>query len=218
MEQTVDVTCPAGAAEGDTIAVTFGSASFDVHRHDGRRTRSSLVFQTTSDRVSCAQVTVPLGVCEGDVFSVVLPAGDQPLPPALDGVVARTGAAAEGADALNAALKYVLDALEDNDDSALDTLIDENCSDFAEWEAGGEARLEWHTLYERYLNECEGFIAEVLASLDVTVEHIFEHARAYSGSDERSQRLIQQLLAMADFEQFCQMMRDRHEILQIFNS
>ena len=55
-------------------------------------------------------------------------------------------------------------------------------------------------------------------SIHTSAEDVFAQAQNYSGSDERVQRLIQRLLATDDFECFCKMMRDRHEILEIFNS
>jgi len=182
MEQCVDVTCPPGAREGDSISVQFGEESFDV--------------------------TVPSGVQEGDAFSVMLPAGD-------------SSSAAETtpeADRVASALHAILDALEDNDDERLDSIIDGNCAEFAEWTPGSEAKLEWHELFTSYVSECEGFIDEQLSKLECSAEEVFEHAQAYEGADERVRRLIGQLLAMADFEQFCKMMRDRHEILEMFNS
>ena len=169
----VDVQCPDGVYEGESILVNFGETQFNVQ--------------------------IPPGVLPGDVFKVALPA-----PPEADQL----------ADTLNA----VLDALEDHDDPALDEIVDGNCAQFAEWEKGDECPLEWHDLFAAYVQQSERFIDEVLALVnDCTAEDIFEHAQAYAGSDERCERLITRLLAMADFETFCKMMRDRHEILAIFN-
>ena len=154
------------------------------------------------------EVTVPPGISEGMSFGVMLPVAppeEQVLPP-LPGNV-------DVADAL----QRVLDALEDNDDSRLDQLVDSSCSRFADWEAGGEAQLEWTGLFEEYVNECEGFIGEVLTSLDCSAEDIFAHAQAYAGSDEKVRKQIKKLLATLDFEVFCDMMRSRHEILGLFN-
>lgn len=157
------------------------------------------------------EVTVPPGITEGMTFGVMLPVAapeeeQAAPPPPLPGNVD-----------VAAALQRVLDALEDNDDSRLDQLVDSNCARFAEWEAGGEAQLEWTGLFEEYVNECEGFIGEVLASLDCSAEDVFAHAQAYAGSDERVQKQIKKLLATLDFEAFCEMMRSRHEILGLFN-
>ena len=148
-------------------------------------------------------VTVPPNIFENDVFQVMLPGPAAP-PPEMDDVLA--------------ALNVVLDALEDHDDDVLDNIVDGNCAQFAEWESGGECPLEWHDLFQRYVREVEGFIGEVLQSISTTPEAVFAQAQAYSGGDERVQRLIQRLLATDDFEVFCKMMRDRHEILEIFNS
>ena len=150
-------------------------------------------------------VEVPPGIMEGDLFQVFLPTpeGADP-PPEMDDVLA--------------ALNVVLDALEDHDDDVLDNIVDRHCADFAEWELGSEARLEWHALFQQYVHECEGFIGEVLLSINTSPEAVFEQAQAYAGTDQRVQRLITRLLATDDFEAFCHMMRDRYEILQIFNS
>ena len=60
-------------------------------------------------------------------------------------------------------------------------------------------------------------LAEELRS-DAEAVAVFEAAQAYEGRDERVQKLIKRLLATDDFEVFCKMMRDRYEILEIFNS
>ena len=153
-------------------------------------------------------ITVPPGISEGMTFSVELPEqeqAEQELP------------ALGAANSVASALQTVLDALEDNDDSRLDELVDGHCEQFAEYEPGSEAQLEWTGLHEAYVAECEGFIGEVLGSLDCTAEDVFADAQAYSGSDQRVQRLIGKLLAMADFEAFCKMMRSRHEVLGLFD-
>ena len=149
----VDVQCPDGVYEGESILVNFGETQFNVQ--------------------------IPPGVLPGDVFKVALPA-----PPEADQL----------ADTLNA----VLDALEDHDDPALDEIVDGNCAQFSEWEKGDECPLEWHDLFAAYVQQSERFIDEVLALVnDCTAEDIFEHAQAYAGSDERCERLITRLLAMA---------------------
>lgn len=162
------------------------------------------------------EVNVPEGIAEGDVFVVLLPAQPAPSLPSIDGLVAQDGAI-DGAAQAAAALSAVLDALEDNDDSALDRIIDDNCAEFAEWTQGSEARLEWTGLFEAYVTEAEGFIGEMLATRGCNAEDVFLHAQAYSGGDARVRKLIDKLLAMAEFEQFCKMMRDRHEVLQMFD-
>ena len=141
-------------------------------------------------------VAVPQGILEGDLFQVFLPeappAEDAP-PPEMDDVLA--------------ALNVVLDALEDHDDDVLDNIVDRNCAEFAEWEAGSEAKLEWHALFMTYVHECEGFIGEVLQTINTSPEIVFEQAQTYAGSDQRVQRLITRLLATDDFETFCKMVR-----------
>lgn len=130
---------------------------------------------------STFDVTVPVGISEGEAFQVMLPvAADAPV--------------ADMEDVL-AAMNVVLDALEDHDDDVLDNIVDGNCSDFAEWEKGSEAKLEWHELFMRYVQEVEGFIGEVLTSINTTPERVFEEAARYNGSDERVQKLITRLLA-----------------------
>lgn len=210
-ETCVDVECPAGSSEGDAIQVFFGETSYEV--------------------------TVPQGIFEGMSFQMMLPAADAP-PPEIDDVVT--------------ALNVVLDALEDHDDDVLDNLVDGRCAEFSEWEKGGEMKLEWHDLFTRYVREVEGFIGEVLASINTSAEAVVEQAQKYSGDDQRVKRLITRLLATEDLyaaslmgrlnarhmqivhahhsptvsvfdsrptsEVFCKMMRDRYEILQIFNS
>ena len=147
----------------------------------------------------CFDVTVPEGISEGVQFQVMVTPS-----PAIDDVLA--------------ALNVVLDALEDHDDDVLDNIVDRHCAEFAQWEKGGEQDLGHHELFLRYVAECEGFIGEVLGSINSSAEDVFAQAQAYSGSDERVQKLITRLLATDDFETFCHMMRDRHEILQIFNA
>jgi len=151
------------------------------------------------------EVAVPPGILDGDVFSVAIPTtADEPPPAELDDVLA--------------ALNVVLDALEDHDDDVLDGIVDQNCSKFAEWVPENESTLEEYSLFQGYVAECEGFIAEVLTSINSSAEAVFDQAQRYEGDDERVQRLVQRLLATDDFPTFCKMMRDRHEILQIFNS
>ena len=187
-EHVIEVACPPGCFGGDLITVTFEDTQFEV--------------------------SVPPDIHEGEIFSVSVsvPPAQPAFPPT------ESGAAPEELHDIVTALNMVLDALEDHDDDVLDNLVDGNCAEFAEWEAGSEAKLEWHDLFQTYVSECEGLIGEVLLSVGRSPEAVFEAAQAYEGRDERVQKLIKRLLATDDFEVFCKMMRDRYEILEIFNS
>lgn len=193
---TVDVTCPPGVGEGDLISVTVGDATFNVE--------------------------LPSGVCEGDVFAVTLPDdidAEVPSLPVLGVLVAAVeasgGDGGDGSSVLEAALKAVIDAIEDHDDPDLDDLVDGNCAAFAGYD--GEAELDWTPMHERYVELLEELVTSTLVALDCSPEDVFAYAQAYSPSDERSQKLVQKLLAMADFDGFCVMMRERHEIIEMFS-
>jgi hypothetical protein len=194
---TVDVTCPSGVAEGDTISVSFGDANFNV--------------------------ALPAGVIFGDTFAVEIPEEfsnvEMPALPVLGGVVASMearGVAYGGADILEAALMTVLDATEDHDDPRLDDLVDRHCDEFADYEDGDELPLHWTQMHEDYVAFMDDHIGGVLSSLDCSAEDVFLYAQAYSSGDERIQRLIMMLLATTDVRVFCAMMRGRHEILGLF--
>ena len=191
---TVDVVCPEGVGEGEAISVAFGEANFNVN--------------------------VPPGIFAGMSFAVELPEEygsiEPPTLPVLGGVVARLdaqGVAYGGADVLEAALNTVLDAIEDHDNPQLDDLVDGNCAEFQEYSDGDELPLHWSRMHEDYVALVEDHITGVLESLECSAEDVFMYAQAYSGGDERIQRLIGQLLAMVDLPAFCAMMRLRHEIL-----
>ena len=139
--------------------------------------------------------------------------------PVLGGVVARLdaqGIAYGGADVLESALNTVLDAIEDHDNPNLDELVDGNCSEFRDWVEGDEMPLHWSRMHEDYVGLVEEHIGGVLESLECSAEDVFMYAQAYSGGDERIQRLIGRLLATVDLQAFCAMMRVRHEILELF--
>ena len=199
MPATVDVSCPPGVLEGDEITITVGVSTFTV--------------------------VLPPGVLEGDTFSVELPDAvqfanfneDLEELPVLVGVVAQLearGAATDDHSVLDAALNIVIDAIEDHDNADLDALVDGNAERFAGFPC--EAELEWTGLHERYVELLEDHIGQVLASLECSAEEVFRYAHAYAGADERSRSLVLRLLAMADFDDFCKMMRQRHEILEVF--
>ena len=176
-EECVDVTCPAGVGEGETIAVAFGDTTFDV--------------------------TVPPGIGEGDVFSVMLPAA---------------APEAGGDDDVLTALNAVIDAIEDSDNIVICDLIDRHCHEFFEFEPGGEMKLEWYGLFETYIAEQEGVIDAALSRINTTPEDVFALAQACiqdgaNRDNDRVNRLISRLLAIADFVCFCQMMRERCDLL-----
>ena len=199
---TVDITCPPGVAAGDELSVTVGDSTFNV--------------------------VLPDGVFEGDVFAVEVldeedvPArADTPRLPVLAGIVAHLNAqrvAYGGEEVLESALLTVLDAIDftDVDNSVVDALIDGNCAEFANFEHGEEMPLHWIQLHEHYVGLVEEHIGDVLASLECSAEDVFQYAQTYAGGDERVQRLIERLLASVDLPAFCVMMRERHEILQMF--
>ena len=192
---TIDVECPPGVGAGELIAITWGNSTFNVE--------------------------CPAGIAAGEIFTVALPDDMDAEPPSLPvlGVVvasveAQGGDGSDGSQVLEAALKAVIDAIEDHNDPDLDELVDGSCADFADFD--GEAKLEWTPMYERYVELLEDLVTQTLDSLACSPRDVFAYAQTYSPSDERSQKLIAKLLAMADFTSFCVMMRDRHEILQMF--
>ena len=63
--------------------------------------------------------------------------------------------------------------------------------------------------------EAEAFLNSVLAELGTTAEEIFEAAQRLRGRNERVQHMLDRLQTAADFEGFCGIMRERHDILQM---
>lgn len=215
----LDVVCPPGVSEGDFITVHGYEVPLPPGIVEGD------TFQVDIPDAGCEQVTLPvLGSIQAALDSRGEPYG--------------------GADVLEAALNTLIDAIEDHENPALDELVDGNCAEFAEWEEGGgnsagtqtlislpaspiddvrvfaatEAQLHWTALQQDYTGLVESHISGVLGSLDCTPESVFLYAAQYSGDDERVQKLIKKLLALADFNLFCGMMRERYEILEMFNS
>lgn len=110
------------------------------------------------------------------------------------------------------ALKTVLDRL---DESGLSHIVDANCAMFADYEPGVEAMHEWWNIHQMYMSECDALISGVLAELDTTADEVFALGRRCRGRDERIADMVERLQTAADFEEFCGMMRERHEILQM---
>ena len=102
-----------------------------------------------------------------------------------------------------------------DDSGVCDKFVDEYCSMFADYEPGCELRHEWYAIFEGYMIEAEAFLNSVLAELGTTAEEIFEAAQRLRGRNERVQHMLDRLQTAADFEGFCGIMRERHDILQM---
>lgn len=113
--------------------------------------------------------------------------------------------------------RSVLDSVCDRlDESGVcDSFVDEHCSVFADFVPGCEARHEWYSIYEAYMVEVEAFLDAVLEELGTTAEEVFEAAQRRRGRNERVQHMLDRLQTAADFEGFCSIMRERHEILMM---
>ena len=224
---TIDVVCPPGVGEGELISITFEEVSFNVEVPAGISANDTFAVELPEEHGSVeppvrqppspqsVDLIPPRTLTIHRLFGVPC----RQMLPVLGGVVARLdaqGVAYGGADVLESALNTVLDAIEDHDNPQLDDLVDGNCSEFRNWVEGDEMPLHWSRMHEDYVGLVEDHIGGVLESLECSAEDVFMYAQAYSGGDERIQRLIGRLLATVDLQAFCAMMRVRHEILELF--
>ena len=119
------------------------------------------------------EVTVPDGLVAGDVFLVDLP-DDPPPPPlppkALQQAVA--GLTERQADIIRAALLAIEDSAE------LDDFVNSNADEFGEYVEGWEQKLEYQTLYNRYVVILETIVEETLQQNGATTADLYEVLQA----------------------------------------
>ena len=109
---------------------------------------------------------------------------------------------------LAAALKQILQAI--SRAFHVQQFVDDNSAAFVDFRPGGEHLLEWTSIHQEYCDLIDGVITTTLAQLDCTSEQIFEYARAMGG-DPRADKHLSRLLAMSDYNHFCDMMRHASE-------
>ena len=190
--QPIEVTCPAGVHEGDMVTVCApGSGSFEV--------------------------AVPAGVAEGQTFLVEFAA---PVAEAqanrgyggLDAVAAELAEAQAGqpepAEVLAAALRALHLTIK-NDVDDLEDFVEDHCAGFAHWTREGEQSLEWTTLHQQYVAMVEVGVEQTLAELSCRSEDVFAYAQQHGG-DPRADKVLSRLLALSEYNHFCDMMRRAH--------
>ena len=151
------------------------------------------------------EVAVPAGVSEGQTFLVDLTDGYGGL-----GAVAAELAEAQEcqpdpAEVLAAALRALHLTIK-NDLDDLEEFVKQHCSAFASWTPGGEQRLDWTALYQRYVAIVEAGVEATLAELSCRSEEVFAYAQQHGG-DPRADKVLSRLLAISEYAHFCDMMR-----------
>ena len=114
-----------------------------------------------------------------------------------------------GGEVLERALRSVLACIGRLD--TLDELIDARAAEFEGWSAADEQRLEWTQTFGEYVALVEAGVAEALDELECSSDELYDYARCYHVESAPARRLLDKLLAMADYRQFCAMMREAHE-------
>jgi hypothetical protein len=169
---TLEVVCPDGVGEGALLQCsTAGGGSIEV--------------------------TVPAGVCAGDVFLVDHPTE---LPP-IDAFMQETAQFMDGGSA--ELLRAVLQAL--HDDERLDEFVDDHSEKFRDYDQSQEQSLEWGSLHTEYVALVEGSLETVLASGRGNAEDLYALLESHRHSS-RGQRFLNKFLSMGDYDTFCSMM------------
>ena len=154
------------------------------------------------------EVAVPAGVSAGQNFLVELTDGYG----GLGAVAAELAEAQEGqpepAEVLAAALRALHLTIK-NDIDDLEEFVEEHCAAFAPWTREGEQSLEWTALHQQYVVMVEAAVEETLAELGCRSEDVFAYAQQHGG-DPRADKVLSRLLALSEYDHFCDMMRRAH--------
>lgn len=179
----LEVVCPAGVHEGGMIT---------VRAPDG----------------GSFEVAVPAGVSEGQSFLVELTDGYGGLGAVAAELAEAQAGQPEPAEVLAAALRALHLTIK-NDLDDLEEFVEEHCAAFAPWTPEGEQSLEWTALHQQYVAMVEAGVEATLAELSCRSEDVFAYAQQHGG-DPRADKVLSRLLALSEYDHFCDMMRRAH--------
>ena len=175
---------------------------------------------------SSFEVAVPAGVSEGQTFLVELAdvaVGDLGAQMRGDGFGGLGALAAELAESqalgeparqpepaeVLAAAFRALHLTIKNDLGDLEEFVEDHCRGFSHWTREGEQSLKWTMLHEQYVAICEAGIEQTLAELSCRSADVFVYAQQHGG-DPRVDKVLSRLLALSEYNHFCDMMRRAH--------
>ena len=182
-QSPLEVVCPAGVHEGGMIT---------VRAPDG----------------GSFEVAVPAGVSEGQTFLVELTDGYGGLGAVAAELAEAQAGQPEPAEVLAAALRALHLTIK-NDLDDLEEFVEEHCAAFASWTPAGEQSLEWTALHQQYVAMVEAGVEATLAELSCRSEDVFAYAQQHGG-DPRADKVLSRLLALSEYDHFCDMMRRAH--------
>ena len=212
----LDVICPAGVEEGDSIAVEHGDEWLAVDVPPG--VSEGDTFQVEVDAVAAPESppTPPPPSDPNDIISVsddddetdgmgwYYSGPDQAAGSAAKAVVQEAVRSRRLTPHEASALRRIMAAL--NSFGPLDELVSERAVEFADYRDGGEQRLEWTTTHRRFVELVEARISAELDQLAATTHDLYAMLAAVSGQDEHADGFLARLLSLNDYTFFCQQM------------